>query len=107
MGQFVIENRVIVLGLGEESALWHVDGVNGWAIVRPGFSVANCWPVWHVGKNLLAGCNPPVSVGTYGIVDFQEGLQALRQFTLSHVKDRVESGEGDTLVLALFSILSL
>src|SRR3989442_3552559 len=69
--------------------------------------MADCEAVWHAGDNSLAGCNPPVSVSAYRVGDFQEGLQALRQFTLPHVKDRVEPSERDTLVLALFAVLSL
>src|SRR5438034_7571967 len=103
----MVQYGVVVLGLGEESALWHVDSVYCWPVVGPSFSVADCWPVWHAGNNPLAGFYLPVSIGTYRVVDFQEGLQALRQFTLSHVKDRVEPSERDTLVLALFPILSL
>src|SRR5439155_12919740 len=102
----MVQHGVVVLCFGKQAPLRHVDGVHGWPVVGPSFSVTDCWPVWHAGDDSLAGFYPPVSVGTYRVVDFQEGLQPLRQFTLSHVKDGVESGERDTLVLALFAVLS-
>src|SRR5207249_10425295 len=100
----MVQHGVVVLCFGKQAPLRHVDSVYCWPVVGPGLSVADCWPVWHAGDDSFAGFNPSVSIGTYGVVDFQEGLQALRQFTLSHVKDRVEPSERDTPVLAFFAI---